>query len=70
MTYGGEVNVESFVIYNRWGQKVFEAQNSADRWNGTQNGKPSPSDVYIYVLQVRFPNNDTATYKGEVLLLR
>lgn len=70
VTYGGEVNVESFVIYNRWGQKVFEAQNSADRWNGTQNGKPSPSDVYIYVLQVRFPNNDTATYKGEVLLLR
>ena len=70
VTYGGEVSVESFVIYNRWGQKVFEAQNNADRWNGTQNGKPSPSDVYIYVIEVRFPNNETASYKGEVLLLR
>jgi gliding motility-associated-like protein len=38
-------------IYNRWGNQVFETENPAINWNGTdfKNGKALPTAVYYYV---------------------
>ena len=42
-----------FKIYNRWGQLVFETQDPAINWDGTNlNGDPLPSGTYHYVGQV------------------
>jgi len=68
--FGGEVAVEYFAIYNRWGQKVFESRNAEQRWDGRFDDKDAPADVYGYVMQVRFPNGEREELKGDVTLLR
>src|SRR5690606_28279259 len=45
----GIINM-SWKIYNRWGQLVYESNNRKTGWDGTQNGKPLPMDVYTYTL--------------------
>lgn len=47
---GSEV-VSSLEIYDRWGEKVYE-NFGASEWDGTIDGKPAPSDVYVYIVRV------------------
>ncbi len=47
---GAEV-VSSMEIYDRWGAKVYENRGDS-AWDGTINGKPAPSDVYVYIVKV------------------
>ena len=39
------------VIYNRWGQLVFESSNINNQWDGTFQGVKSPAGIYIYNIQ-------------------
>jgi len=39
-------------------------------WDGTYQGKPQPSDVYIYVIDVICENGTVLSYKGNVTLIR
>lgn len=71
----GNVFIEKFEIFNRWGEKVFSCNGCTPtqaRWDGTDGkGHASPSDVYVYVCQYR--RGDGALQpveKGEVTLLR
>jgi gliding motility-associated-like protein len=41
------------MIFNRNGNKVFEATGGNIRWDGTSNGKELPAGVYYYVLDLR-----------------
>ncbi|NID13842.1 T9SS type B sorting domain-containing protein, partial [Fibrivirga algicola] len=44
-----------FVVYNRWGAKVYESAGPVVSWPGTtQNGSPLPGGVYYYEATVRF----------------
>ncbi|HVY73331.1 MAG TPA: gliding motility-associated C-terminal domain-containing protein, partial [Puia sp.] len=67
--------IPSITIYNRWGQIVFEKRNFAPNdesqgWDGTFNGKPAPSDVYIYTVQILCDNATLIPYHGNVTLVR
>ncbi len=67
--------IPSITIYNRWGQIVFQKSNfpansPADAWDGTFNGQPAPSDVYIYTIQILCDNNTLIPYHGNVTLIR
>lgn len=59
-----------WTIYNRWGQKVFEADNIKSSWDGTFNGKPQPMDVYAYTLEVSFSDGTKYRKTGDITLLR
>lgn len=63
-----------FVVYNRWGQKVFESVQSGEGWDGTVDGRGLSSDMYIWVLELRDRRDDgeevSETLKGEVYLMR
>ncbi|MFN0212756.1 MAG: choice-of-anchor L domain-containing protein [Saprospiraceae bacterium] len=67
---GGNAEVTKFLIFNRWGQKVFEATSGTKAWDGRTDGKEAPSDVYAYLMVVRFGNDEVREYHGEVTLLR
>ena len=42
------------VVYNRWGNKVFEKSQYANDWEGTNNsGDPLPAGTYFYIFKVR-----------------
>ncbi|RYF72970.1 MAG: gliding motility-associated C-terminal domain-containing protein, partial [Cytophagaceae bacterium] len=44
-----------FVVYNRWGAKVYESTGPVVSWPGTtQSGSPLPGGVYYYEATVRF----------------
>ncbi|MCC6723737.1 MAG: gliding motility-associated C-terminal domain-containing protein [Saprospiraceae bacterium] len=66
---GENIVVESMEIWNRWGQLVFEGKNN-DGWDGKQEKKEAPSDVYIHRTLVRMPDGSLTIEKGELLLLR
>jgi gliding motility-associated-like protein len=59
-----------WVIYNRWGQKVFEANNLQDAWDGNFKGVAQPADAFGYFLQVQCPGGEVFSKKGNVTLLR
>jgi gliding motility-associated-like protein len=59
-----------FIIYNRWGQKVFESDTKTTGWNGKYKGVLQPMDVYAFTLEVQFSDGTKATKKGDITLIR
>lgn len=49
----GGVDPDNYLlqIYDRWGELLFETRDMYMGWNGTVNGRPSKSDVYVWKLQ-------------------
>jgi gliding motility-associated-like protein len=67
--------VKSFLIYNRWGRKVFEKYNILpnDRnsgWDGTSNGTNAEMGTYVYTAVVDFSDGTSKTYNGSISLIR
>jgi gliding motility-associated-like protein len=59
-----------FIIWNRWGQKVFETNDVNIGWDGKFKGVVQPMDVYAYTLSVEFFDGKKATKKGDITLIR
>jgi gliding motility-associated-like protein len=59
-----------FIIWNRWGQKVFETGNRNEGWDGKVKGVVQPMDVYAYTLEVEFFDGTKTTKKGDITLIR
>ncbi|MBS1919261.1 MAG: PKD domain-containing protein [Bacteroidetes bacterium] len=59
-----------FIIWNRWGQKVFESENKSQAWDGKYKGVLQPMDVYAYTLDVVFFDGTKTTRKGDITLIR
>ncbi|MFK7808184.1 MAG: gliding motility-associated C-terminal domain-containing protein [Saprospiraceae bacterium] len=67
---GAFVTDAHFVIYNRWGEKIFESNDKNIGWDGTFKGEELSSDVYGFYLRARCGNGDEFVKKGNVTLLR
>ncbi len=59
-----------FVIWNRWGQKVFETNSQSIGWDGKVKGVIQPMDVYVYTLSIEFFDGTKTTKKGDITLIR
>ena len=49
------------IIYDRWGEKVFESADITDGWDGTFNGKPLDPAVFTYYVKARLSNGSDIT---------
>ena len=58
-----------FIIYNRFGEKVFETNNAGICWDGNDKGQPADAGNYIYYINARTLCGDVVK-KGNILLLR
>lgn len=58
------------VVFNRWGEKVFESNEVGGAWDGTRNGFPLSPDVYAYYCRVACIGGESKEFKGNVTLLR
>lgn len=68
---GERITISTFEVYNRWGQKVFDAEESGlDAWDGMHNEKPVPADVYAYVIRYTDGVAGELTWMGDVTLIR
>lgn len=67
------VDLQDFelLIYNRWGEIVWESHDIEVEWDGTFNGKLVKSDTYTWVIQTKDAFNDSKyTYNGHVTIIR
>ena len=61
------------LIYNRWGELVYESNDKDFQWDGTVGGRPAPIGTYAYVIRFKsdFDRTDrTLEQRGGVTLLR
>ena len=59
-----------FVVYDRWGEKVFESQNPKDEWNGSYNGRVENNAVFVWYMKAELLNGDKIVKKGNISLAR
>jgi gliding motility-associated-like protein len=58
-------------VWSRWGDKVFDSLvEGRNTWDGTVNGLPAPSDVYVYRIRFLTPEGTAKVESGDVTLLR
>lgn len=65
----GNIAVNNFQIFNRWGQLVFDNGN-AQGWDGTIGGQDAPQDTYVYVATLTLPTGEKVEVKNNILLVR
>lgn len=58
------------VIFNRWGQQVFQTKNMNWGWDGNKGGEACPSGVYAYYLKAVAPDGTTEIKSGNITLMR
>ncbi len=59
------------LVFNRWGEIVFESHDLNFEWDGTYHGKIMPSGTYIWTIRTKDLLNDKKyEYKGSVNILR
>jgi gliding motility-associated-like protein len=53
----------AIVVYNRWGNKVYEKSSYRNEWNGNNNsGDPLPAGTYFVILKIRKLNKTMTSY--------
>ncbi len=67
---GKPVKQIQWMIFNRWGEKVFDSNSQYIGWDGFYKGAPQPLDVYVYYADVVYLNNRTRKFKGSLTLIR
>ncbi len=65
-----KITTFTMLIYDRWGENIFETHDIFQGWNGTIKGRPAPFGVYVYTLIYGNPSGITQFVKGTFTLLR
>lgn len=59
------------LIFNRWGEPIFESLDSEIGWDGTYNGGLVQDGIYSWMIEFKMTNNDGKTHLvGHVNLLK
>jgi gliding motility-associated-like protein len=66
----GRPSVYKLVIYNRWGQQVFETTDPGAGWNGRIENSEQETGTYIWTCIYQFNTQEKMIKKGSVILLR
>jgi gliding motility-associated-like protein len=57
-------------IYNRWGEKLFEADRSGQHWNGTYQSQSCSPGVYFYLITYKDTDQQQVRMNGIIQLIR
>jgi gliding motility-associated-like protein len=58
------------IIYNRFGQIVFESNAPSQKWDGKYKGFLQPTGNYIWLIKYVYNDSPLRSLKGNILLLR
>ena len=68
------VSVNTMMLFNRWGEKVYESRNfvpdSSIGWDGNFRGDKMQAGIYVYHAEILFTDGAIISYNGEVFLAR
>ena len=68
--YGSSIKELHMMIFNTWGQKIFESSDLEKGWDGMFNNHLQQLGAYIYVVKATFYNGTVYTKKGTFNLIR
>lgn len=66
----GAIEKVEFHIFDRWGNRVFYADDVSERWDGTYKGKDCNTGVYVYFYRVAFTDGRVIKGRGDITLIR
>ncbi len=67
---GNGIKEMRFMVYDRWGNKVFETSDQKIGWDGTYKGKDAEIGVYAYYLEATMFDDKKVSKKGDITLVR
>lgn len=70
LAYGGNINDFHMMIFNRWGELVFESFNMKIGWDGTYNGLICQDGTYVWKIVVVDAFDKKQELVGHVNLIR
>ncbi len=59
-----------FLIYNKWGQQIFESNSLDKGWDGTFEGDKVASDTYVYLIKFKNARGENIEKRGTVTVVR
>lgn len=65
----GNITVNFYKIYNRWGQLVFDGKGADLHWDGKYKGEKQPQGSYVYSIEF-IKNNKVYNKMGGITLIR
>ena len=67
---GADYQMQSFSIFDRWGNLIYHSPHSAS-WDGKNNsGKRTPPGVYIFQLNLLNPHLESEVKIGDITLIK
>lgn len=71
MTSGFDTQEYRLLIFNRWGELIFESRNPEIGWNGTFKDKNAEEGTYVWKIEIKVTTADERKeYFGHVNLIR
>lgn len=67
---GRGIDYIEFIIFDRWGEKIFESNSIDEGWDGSYKGQQVQEGVYVYMVKVTFPDQSKKDIFGNVTLFR
>ncbi len=68
---GEGIRYMEFIIYSRWGEKVFESFDKETGWDGTYKGQLCDPGVFSYILNITWDNTaKEEKFSGNITLVR
>jgi gliding motility-associated-like protein len=67
---GGNIKTFEMLIFNRWGEVVYESYDFNGKWDGTYNGLPCPDGTYVWKIMYEDVAGNKEEIHGHVNLLR
>ena len=58
------------MIFNRWGELIFESFDTSIGWDGLYRGEPCQQDVYVWKVNARFNDGTVFSDAGDLTLIR
>src|SRR5690554_1396712 len=58
-----------FIIFNRWGETIFQTNDQKECWDGTFRGKPVQSGVYTYKLRANSKDQGEIEQTGNITVV-
>ncbi len=67
---GNNIASMEFMVFDRWGEKVFESRRLSHGWDGTYEGKPVDPAVFVYHLSAFCVDGQHYFTKGNITVVR
>jgi gliding motility-associated-like protein len=64
------MNEFTIMIYDRWGEKMFESSQADFCWDGTFRGRILDPAVFVYFIKATYTTGELVTKKGNISIIR